>query len=224
MARLEIAVTLPDDAQRAQDGGADSVEISENLALGGLTPDFGIVEAVLKTARLDVHVIVRPHAKNFHYAAEDIGVILRDTKRLACMGVKSIVFGAQDAQRRLDLTLIERVQRAAAPVPLTIHRALDESVEPEGSLEALAKMGIRRVLTAGPAANAWDGRDGLERWVSRFGAQFNFVVSGGLKIEQLKSLTAQVRAQEYHFGSAARTGGAVDLKKVERLRAMLTMG
>ena len=46
MPRLEIAVTSLDDALQAQQGGADSIEISEDLSVGGLTPTFDLVRQI----------------------------------------------------------------------------------------------------------------------------------------------------------------------------------
>ncbi len=101
-----------------------------------------------------------------------------------------------------------------------MHRALDESVEPEQALAGL--VGIApRVLTSGPAPDAWSGRSGLAKWVRAYGDHLSFVVSGGLKLEQIPEMLAMVKAQEYHFGSAARTDGAVDGAKVRLLRTAL---
>ena len=221
MPLLEIAVTTLEDARHALEGGADSIEVSEMLEQGGLTPNFDLVKSILREVRLDVHVMVRPHSKSFQYDRPDIETILRDAKRFSELSVKSIVFGAQDVQQRLDFSLIERVMSAASPVPLTIHRALDLSAEPEASLDALAALGIRRVLTAGPAEDAWRGREGLARWVKRYESKISFVVSGGLNLNQFSELAAQVRAPEYHFGSAARTAGIVEVSKVRELRTAL---
>jgi len=178
MAGLEIAVTCLSDAQRTEEGGADSVEVCAGLSVGGLTPSWEVVAAILKSIRIGVHVIVRPHAASFHYSADDIVAILRDAARFGAMGVKSVVFGAWDDDRRLDLELIQRVQAAALPAAVTVHRALDASAEPERSLKALARLGVGRVLTAGPAATAWEGRFGLANWIAGYQQHFRFVVSG----------------------------------------------
>lgn len=222
MAQLEIAVTSLEDAQYAEKGGAQSVEISTNLAAGGLTPEHSIVDKILNTIGIDVHVIVRPHPHSFVYTPEDVKLILKHAQLLSLKPIKSIVFGACDQLNRLDLELIKRVKDIAAPVPLTIHRALDESIQPEASLDGLKKMGICRVLTSGPALNAWDGRESLARWVKCFTPPIQFVVSGGIKDEQLQELSRTVQAHAYHIGAAARTNGEVDPQKVMQLKRCLT--
>ena len=216
MPKLEIAATTLQDAQRAQQGGADSIEISQDLTVGGLTPPLDLVQQIRAAVTLHVHVIVRPHARDFVYTAAEIDQILADTHALAQIGIDGIVFGALTKSGTFDTALTTTVKNAAHPVPITIHRALDECINPEEALTELMGV-VPRVLTSGPAANAWDGRGGLQQWVQRFGESFQFVASGGLRMDHLPTYVHIVNAHEYHFGSAARANHAVDVEKVRQL-------
>ncbi len=220
MPKLEIAALTVADALAAQDGGADSIELSRDLSVGGLTPDFDLVRRVRDAVTIRINVMIRPHADSFIYSSSDVEQIMDDACSLAHLGVDGVVFGALTPERQLDLALIEQVAGEAIPLALTVHRALDESVEPERALAGLVGM-IPRVLTSGPAPDAWSGRNGLAKWVRAYGDHLSFVVSGGLKLAQLPEMLATVKAQEYHFGSAARTNDAVDVAKVRALRAVL---
>ncbi len=225
MPQLEIATLSVADAVAAQKGGADSIEISRDLSVGGLTPDFDLVRRARDTVQIAINVMLRPHARDFIYTEREIETILDDACRLAHLGINGIVFGALTPEHRLDLALIEQVAGSAAPLPLTVHRALDESVEPDQALAGLVGIAprtlVRRVLTSGPAPDAWSGRVALAEWVRAYGDQLRFVVSGGLKCEHLPEMLATVKAHEYHFGSAARTGNTVDETKVRALSATL---
>ena len=218
--RLEIAVTSLHDALNAQAGGADSIEISYDLAVGGLTPPLDMIQAVRDAVQIAVNVIIRPHARSFVYTPAEADMILEQTHIISRAGIDGIVFGAQAATGHLDTALIQRVVDTANSLPVTVHRALDSSVEPEKALETLVGV-VPRVLTSGPAASAWEGRDGLRRWVQDYGQHFSFVASGGLTLEQLAEYDAHVQAHEYHFGSAARTNDIVDVAKVKQLRSIL---
>jgi copper homeostasis protein len=220
MPRLEIAATTFEDAVHAQQGGADSIEISQDLSVGGLTPSLALVRQIREAVSLKIHVILRPHARSFVYTAADMDQILSDASALARMGIDGMVFGALTSENRLNIDQIRQVQIAAGGLTMTVHRALDESAAPEADLNALRGM-VPRILTSGPAADAWAGRDGLKRWVEQFGQDFSFVASGGLRLDDLPRYVPHVRAQEYHFGGAARSGGAVDRIQVQRLRAAL---
>ncbi|MBZ0295133.1 MAG: copper homeostasis protein CutC [Anaerolineae bacterium] len=221
MPKLEIASTSLQDALHAQEGGADSIEISHNLAAGGLTPSLELIEAIRAALHIDIYVIVRPHDRDFVYTSEEIDQILMDTRAIAHTGIQGIVFGAQRPDGHLDIDLIRRVVDAANGLPVTLHRAIDSSREPEKALEALIGV-VPRVLTSGPAATAWEGRDGLRQWVRDYSQYFRFVASGGLKMAHLRDYAAQVGAHEYHFGSAARSGKTVDVELVRQLRAIVT--
>jgi copper homeostasis protein len=217
---LEIAITTLEDALQAQSGGADSIEISYDLSVGGLTPAPDLVRRIRDSVTLRVYAIVRPHARDFVYTPAEIDTILADTSALTQTGIDGIVFGAHQPDRRLDIDLIKQVVDAASPLPVTLHRALDECLEPETGLEALRSI-VPRVLTSGPAATAWKGRESLKRWVETYGNDFHFVAAGSLKIEFLEEYSAFVRATAYHFGSAARTNGIVDGEKVRQIRTLL---
>jgi copper homeostasis protein len=218
--KLEIAVTSLQDALNAVAGGADSVEISHDLAAGGLTPSHDLVRAVLDALSIPVHVIVRPHARGFRYGDDDIAGMLGDAAYFASAGVASVVFGAVDADNRLDIAQIQRFAAQIAPTPLTVHRALDTSAEPDASVAQLAGI-VPRILTSGAAANARDGREDTRRWVAQYGDQIEFVLSGGIRLEQLAELAAYTRAPVFHIGGAARTEGVVDVEQVRRLRNVL---
>lgn len=224
MPLLEIAATSLEDALNAARGGADSIEISRDLSVGGLTPNVALVAEIvqrLRNDRLAIHVMVRPHPRSFVYDDDDIQQIRESVCAFKSLGVSSIVFGARDTSNHLDMKLIQHIKNEAAPIPLTVHRALDLSVEPERSIEQLAAIGIKRVLTAGPAKNAWDGRKALAGWIDRFGSSIEFVASGGLTGDQCNRMQAMTRAHVYHFGSAARSLEVVDTSKVSELRAIL---
>jgi copper homeostasis protein len=220
-ARIEIAVTTLQDALNAQAGGAHSIELSQDLAVGGLTPPTALISAVRAAVAIDIHVIIRPHARDFVYTTAEIAGILEQTALISRLGINGIVFGAQTPARHLDIDLIEQVVAAANSLPVTVHRALDESRAPETALAALIGL-VPRILTSGPAPNAWDGRSGLRRWVQAYRQHFSFVAAGGLKMKQLAAYAAFVGAPEYHFGSAARAEGHVDAVKVRQLREVVS--
>lgn len=221
MPKLEIAATTLEDVLNAQKGGANSVEISHDLSLGGLTPDFDLVRRACAASQIDIHVMIRPHARSFVYDSQDIEQILDEARQLAQTGIQGVVFGALTPENRLDIDLIKRVAQAAAPLPLTLHRALDYSTDAEEGLAQLVGI-VPRVLTGGPAATAWEARATLAKWVSAFALDFRFVVSGTLRIEQMPDMLEAVCAHEYHFGSAARTGNKIAVSKVRALAAAVS--
>ncbi|MEZ4669037.1 MAG: copper homeostasis protein CutC [Anaerolineae bacterium] len=213
---LEIAVTTVADAIQVVEGGAQSMEVSRELALGGLTPVFSVVVDICRAVSIPTYVIVRPHARDFIYTTEELDTVLQDIEDLKSLPIAGIVFGAQTARGDLDVPVMKMIARQAAPLPVTLHRALDMSRNPESALSALVGV-IPRVLTAGPAPTAWEGQEGLRKWIQTYGDSFEFVSSGNLTLEQLPDYVPMVQADVYHFGSAARTDSMVDSQKVSTL-------
>lgn len=220
MPKLEIAITSLEDAVYAQKGGADSVEISYDLSVGGLTPSVELVRAVRDAVSTDIHVIVRPHARDFVYTPDEMSVILEQIENISQIGITGLVFGALRPDQTVDVELTQKVVDAAGHLPVTFHRALDESRDAEAGVRSLIGI-VPRILTSGPAPTAWEGRDALRQWVQKYGQHFRFIAAGSLTAEQLAEFAAYVRAPGYHFGSAAKTESVVNIEKVKRLRGIL---
>ena len=217
---LEIGVTTLNDARRAAEGGAQTLEIFENLALGGLTPPLETVKAIREAVSLPLRVMIRLYAESFVYTPAEAETMLKQIETVKSVGVDGIVFGALTQDGFLDIPLIQTISQAAAPLPVTVHRALDVSREPDAALERLHGM-VSRILTSGPAATAWEGRETLRRWVQTHSTYFRFASSGGITLEQLPELVRVTNANEFHIGGAARTNGVVVVEKVRRLRQVL---
>ncbi len=220
MTTLEIAVTTVEDAVNAAAGGAQSVELSFNLAVGGLTPDSDMTAAVREAVHIPVFVILRPQAETFRYTEIEVAAMMPQLEEMKQVGIDGVVFGAVDDSGVIDVNLMKMLLMEASPLPVTLHRALDLSRNPEAALSALAGI-VPRVLTAGPAATAWEGREGLRQWLEQFGEQYIFVSSGSLTAEQLADYIRLVKPDTVHLGSAARTNGVVDVQKVRQLKAIV---
>ncbi len=221
MTTLEIAITSAEEAVNAAAGGADSIELSYDLSVGGLTPKCEVIQAVRDAVSIPVHVILRPHSESFWYNGQQIDGILDDIRVMQQIGVDGVVFGAVDETNAIDVTLVKRIAEAAKPLPMTLHRALDGSHEPEKALAALLGI-VPRVLTSGPAETGWEGRDGLKQWVEQFRQQYTFIGAGSLTREQLTEYIQWVKPSGVHLGSAARNNGVVDAEKVRQLKEMVT--
>jgi copper homeostasis protein len=220
MTTLEIAVETLADAIAAEQGGADSVEISRNLARDGLTPSLRLVQQIRDGVGIDVHVIVRPHDRDFIYSEIEFQAILANATALAQTGIASIVFGAHRPDGHLHVAMIRAVAAAAAPLKLTLHRAIDSARDPDEGLQSLSA-NLDRVLSAGPAATAWQGRDGLRAWQQQFGQRITFIAAGRLRADTLAALVQHTGVGGVHVGSAARQDGVVTADKVAQLRRVL---
>ncbi len=220
MYRLEVIATNLTEALSAQTGGAHSVEVCVDLAVGGLTPPLDRVRAIRDALTIDLNMMVRPHAKSFYYSPHDIDLILQQAEMGAQIGVTSLVFGALTSNNEVDLPLVQQVKAAAGGLRLTFHRALDEAVDPTQAIRSLWGS-AERLLCSGGAPDIWQGRMQMGEWVREFGTELTFACAGGVTHANLPELVRSTRAQEYHVGSAARTHGVVDQAQVRALADVL---
>lgn len=220
MTTLEIAVTTLPEAIAAAQGGAHSIELSYDLQRGGLTPSLELVTQILEAITVDVHVIVRPTDRDFVYTPAEVDLILRQTREIAALGVTGLVFGAHTPAGTLDISLTRRVTEAAGK-PVTLHRALDSAASPEDGLSQLVGV-VSRVLTSGPAPNAWGGRHTLRRWVEQFGQHFDFIAAGTIRLEHIAELARYTGVSGCHVGSGAYHEGRIRPEQVQRLMTALS--
>ena len=221
MRKLEIIATSVEDAVQAQTGGASSLEVVKNLAVGGLTPPLALIQAVRDAVRIPLRIIIRPHASSFVYSEADVEQILIDIEALKRSGANGIVFGALHPDNTVNLTLTTQIARAAFPMEMTFHRAIDVCRNSPSALPALTGI-IQRLLTSGLTDNVWDGRSIIGSWVEQYGSQFTIACGGGIRIEQLAEIVRTTHAPEYHLGSAAQTNLVVDRVKVAQILEIIS--
>jgi copper homeostasis protein len=229
MRKLEVIALTLQDAINAEAGGADSLELVENLPLGGLTPPYELVRQIRDRVKIALRVIVRSHAESFVYSEADAVQMLKNVAAFKQIGADGIVFGALHPDNTINLDLTRQIAAASHPLELTFHRAIDLAVgvvgavgavgstgEPDSALRSLRGM-ARRILTSGQTDNVWDGRDVLNRWIKNYGADFTIACGGGIKFDNLAEIVRATNGPEYHVGTAAQTNGIVDTEKVRQM-------
>src|SRR5688500_16477058 len=93
MTKVEIATTSVQDALAAQAGGANSIEVSIDLAADGLTPPVDLVRQIRAAVRITLNVIIRPHNRDFVYTPDEIALMLQQTRDIVSAGADGIVIG-----------------------------------------------------------------------------------------------------------------------------------
>ena len=99
---IEICVADVESAIAAEAGGADRIELCDNLAVGGTTPSVGTIAEVCRWLSLPVHVLIRPRAGGFVYSERELAVMRRDIEAAKALGAAGVVLGVLDAEGRID--------------------------------------------------------------------------------------------------------------------------
>lgn len=153
---VEVCANSLASALAAEAGGADRIELCSELAVGGVTPSAGMLQAVRRKVHLPIHVLVRPRSGDFWYSDAEFDLLLLDIAHCNAMGFEGIVCGCLLPDGRLDQERTARL-RDAIPGHFTFHRAFDQCPEPEAALEALDRLGVDTLLSSGQATSAPQG-------------------------------------------------------------------
>lgn len=204
MTVLEICVETIGDAVAAEAAGADRLEICAALADGGVTPSIGLVRAVCAAVRVDVVVLVRVRPGDFVYSAAERAAMRDDILAVRESGAAGVAVGALRADRSLDLEAITAWSESAGGLDVVVHRAFDFVEDPFGSLDDLAAIGVRRILTAGGDSSAFDGRVRLAALRDHAAGRIELIAGGGVRSASLGQLVAATGLRQFHSSARAK--------------------
>lgn len=195
---VEVAVANIADAVAAIEIGADRIELSQALELGGLTPSAALTLQVCREVQAEVWVLIRPRGAGFQYTTSERELILDDACRAIDSGAAGIVTGALDHQRQLDLDLWHRLISKVDASRCVMHRAIDCVVDRAIALEQLIDCGTRRVLTSGGAVSAWLGRSQLQQLVDQSRGRIEVLPAAGIDAENVVQLLLETGCRQVH--------------------------
>jgi len=210
---VEAAVESLDDALAAVAGGADRLELCANLDDGGTTPSAALITAVREKVELPVLVMIRPRGGDFMYSDAELSRMYEDIAMARVLGASGVVLGVLDTFERLDLERSAALVEAAEGLPVTFHRAIDRVARRVVAIDALAALGVARVLTSGGAATASEGTDELRAMVRRAGDRLTIVAGGGVRANNAREIVERTGVTELHArcsGDSGRIRGIVD--------------
>lgn len=200
---MEICVDSLQSARNAIQGGAMRLEVCSALSEGGLTPSPGLIKQIRSFTRVPIYAMIRIRKGNFVYDREEIEAMLYDLRILKDHCVNGFVFGALTTNNDVDCDVCKEIISAARPLPVTFHRAFDETLEPSRSMEVLIDLGFERILTSGQKNTALEGLELLKELV--VGAKNRIIIMPGAGITKNNiSKIKQCGAREFHASAKRR--------------------
>ncbi len=195
---IEICAGSIKSVIEAEKGGANRVELCDNLYEGGTTPSLGTFIQAKKSSAIDIFPIIRPRGGDFLYSEEEFKIMLQDIKLLKAHGADGIVIGCLTANGEIDYDMCARLVEVIDCLSVTFHRAFDLTENPYKSFEVLKKLGISRLLTSGQANKAEDGVDLIAELVKMAGNDIKIMVGAGVSENNIETLVRKTGASAYH--------------------------
>lgn len=200
---LEIAANSLASALAAQDGGADRVELCENLGEGGCTPSYASIAMARERLRIALYVLVRPRAGDFLYDELERERMRRDIELCARLGCDGVVIGALDADGDVDRATCAELIAAAGPLGVTFHRAIDAARDPARALEDAIALGCERVLTSGGAVGAPAGAAAIATLAQQARGRIAVMAGAGIGPDNVRGLLAATGVSQVHASAKA---------------------
>jgi copper homeostasis protein len=219
---LEVIALDAADARDAVRGGADRLEIVQDMSADGLTPSIDCFEAIRAAVDVPLRVMLRSHG-GFTVSPRELDELCETAARLRAVGMEEAVLGFLTADGDADLRALEAVLAAGRPRRWTFHRAIDFAADPALLWKSVANFpGVDAVLTAGSSSGLdVDGLVARLDWADRTPP---WVVGGGLREEHIAPLRG-LGLTRFHVGSRVRHGASwsqpVDVAAVTRWRQLI---
>ena len=164
---VEVCANSLESALVAERAGADRIELCSELAVGGLTPSYGLLKAVKEQVTIPVYVLIRPRSGDFTYTIDELNIMLSDIELCVELGFDGIVSGALLNDFSLDVVQTQKLKTAAGNLKFTFHRAFDWIKNPSEALEQLEAMQVDYILSSGQQKSAPLGIDFLSELKSK---------------------------------------------------------
>jgi copper homeostasis protein len=206
---LEVCVDDAAGFAAAITGGAERIELTSALELGGLTPSPALIQ-IAAEAPVPVYAMIRPRAGNFIFNAVEEDQMRREIDIVRKAGLAGVVIGGLRSTGRLDAALLSRLVHHAEGLGTTLHRAFDLVLDQMEALETTIAIGINRVLTSGGKPKAEDAIDRIAGLVEHADGRIIIMAGSGITAHNLPAFLSIPGLREFHSSCSVDAGGVTD--------------
>jgi copper homeostasis protein len=204
---LEVVVLHAADAERAESGGADRLELTTSLT-DGLSPEPAVVGQARRATSLPIRVVLRLR----HGYSTDGAEVTRLKGLLTSyrsVGADGVVLGFLNGHTEVDTAVVTEILSEHPDICWTFHRAVDACISSNRAWRDLRALpSLDQVLTAGSARGVSEGLDDLvARAEADQFARTVIMAGGGLQPEHVPWL-ARAGVRAFQIDAAARPLGS----------------
>ncbi len=195
----EACVENLDEAIRAEQLGADRIELCANLDVGGTTPSFELIHKAKAKLNIPIRVMIRPRGGDFCYSNSEIESMQSQIETCKKLQVEAVVFGVSKADKTLNIETIKEIANKASPLKVVIHKAIDETPNIMQACKDLISTNlITTILTSGGEKTAELGLSSLKSLIDIAGNQIEIMPAGKITNLNVEKLHDSLNATAYH--------------------------
>ncbi|WP_413285105.1 copper homeostasis protein CutC [Vibrio sp. MA40-2] len=203
--QIEVCIDNLESMHNAITGGATRIELCSALALGGLTPSFGFMQKAAQLSTVPIYAMIRPRQGDFLYDSDDIEAMLQDIYVAKQAGLQGVVFGVLNKFAEIDMDSCDQLMKAATGLDVTFHRAIDQCADYQLAIENIIRLGCKRILTSGLAANAYEGREVIASMVKQANGQLAIMAGAGVSAANVADIIKVTGVKNLHLsGKSSR--------------------
>ncbi|MDR3047664.1 MAG: copper homeostasis protein CutC [Bacteroidales bacterium] len=201
---LEICANSVQSAINAANGGAQRIELCQNLNEGGTTPSYATIKYCCEQLPLKTFVLIRPRSGNFLYSDLEYELVKEEVKICKSLNVHGVVIGFLTADLSVDCKRTSEIVNLAYPMEVTFHRAFDICKDWQTALDHIIDCGCHRILTSGQAVTAELGIDLLTQLQQKAQNRIIIMAGCGINSTNIRKIVEATQIKEFH-SSASKT-------------------
>ncbi|TWF39106.1 copper homeostasis protein [Chitinophaga polysaccharea] len=200
---LEICAASLASCIAAAEGGANRIELCDNLLEGGTTPSYATIALAREKVKIDLYPIIRPRGGDFLYSDLEFEVMKKDIELCKQLGCNGVVIGILLPNGRVDQERCRILTQLAWPMGVTFHRAFDMTDNPFEALEDIISIGCERILTSGARNTAVEGAALLKDLLERANDRIAIMAGSGVRATNIAQLIQTTGITEFHTTAKA---------------------
>jgi copper homeostasis protein len=196
---FEVCTDSLDGALAAGKFGAKRIELCAALSVGGLTPNYGLIQACIEKSSVEVHVIIRPREGDFNYNLQEIEIMKKDIEVAKNAGATGVVFGVLNEKNEISKANKDLFDFSKSfALEVTFHRAFDFVPDYHTAIEKIIEYGFDRLLTSGLEQTAIEGFSVIKELQVTYGDKIQIMAGSGITAANVLKL-AEAGIENFHF-------------------------
>ncbi|MDN5763134.1 MAG: copper homeostasis protein CutC [Microlunatus sp.] len=205
---LEVIALHAHDAERAEAGGADRIELVGSMVAGGMSPEPALVGQARRATRLPIRVMLRLR-EGFGTDGGEVTRLQGLLSAYRSVGADGVVLGFLNGHTEIDDGVVLEILGGEPDFGWTFHRAVDSCMSTDKAWRVLRLLpGLDQVLTAGSARGVAEGLDDLVARAHADEFARRMIIAGGGLLPEHVPWLARAGIRSFHIGSPARPLGS----------------